>query len=157
MSGVDEARKGDTNQVDTNAILNRLLILHHRSLPMYLGYAQPWIQRQQEPAQETVRMIIEDQKRTVDRLGLMIIARNGEVEYGEFPLAFAALHDLSFDYLLRRLIRAQQDMVDEINRLVDPLADVPLAQAAAQESLGQAKAHLESLEELAREPVVAER
>ena len=142
--------------MDTNAVLNRLLVLHHRSLLMYLGYAAPWIQRQQEAARETVRMIIDDQKRTVDKLGQSIIATGGEVNYGEFPIAFTALHDLSFDYLLVRLIQAQRATVDEIDNLVYRLQGAPMAQAAAQESLGQAKAHLEALEELTRQPVASE-
>ena len=143
--------------MDTNLVLNRLLMLHNRSLPMYLGYAQPWIQRQQEPARETVRMIIEDQKRTVDRLGGLILAHGGEIEYGDFPIEFTALHDLSFDYLRGRLIQSQREMTEEITRLVRQLPQASLVQAAAQECLGQAKAHRESLEELARQPASAGR
>ena len=142
--------------VDTNSVLNRLLVLHHRSMLMFFGYAPPWIRRRQESAQDTVRLIIEDQKRTVAQLEQTILANDGEVEYGEFPIEYTALHDLSFDYVLGRLLQSQRVMVDQIKRMVDQLNGVSLPQALAQECLGQAKAHLESLEELARHPVAAE-
>lgn len=142
---------GNHDKTDVLAILNRLLVLHHRSLPAYLGWAQPWRKPGQQRAHETLQQIVQDQARTVDRLGSMILQGRGELEYGEFPIQFTGLNDLSFDYLLGRMITHQREMIAEINDLVSQLACDPLAQALAQECLGQAKAHLESLEELAAE------
>lgn len=136
------------SSVDTNAILNRLLILHHRSLPMYLSYAAPWLQPGREAASETLACIVDAQKNMVDRLNEMILENGQAADFGRFPFAFTALHDLSMDYLLRKMIEEQERAVAEIGNCVDALRRVPLAQALAQEALGEAKGHLDSLREV---------
>jgi hypothetical protein len=139
------------NSVDTNALLNRLLVVHNRSLPMYLGYAVPWGGRGNEAAGEALSLVVADHKKMVDRLGEMILDNGGSVSSGEFPLRFTALHDLSFEYLLEKLIEHQKIAVDEIAECTDQLRLAPSAQAIAQEALGEAKGHLASFEELAEE------
>ena len=134
---------------DANAILNRLLILHHRSLPMYLSYAAPWTQPGREAASQTLAWMVDAQKKMVDRLNEMILENGQVADFGRFPFAFTALHDLSFDYLLRKMIEQQAPTVAEIGVCVDALRLAPLAQALAQEALGEAKGHLDSLREAA--------
>lgn len=137
--------------VDTNAVLNRLLVLHHRSLATYLHDAVPWVQSGQVAARRAIELIVAGQRVMVDRLGEMILQRGGDVDFGRYPLSFTALHDLSFDYLLQRLITDQQQRVAAITECVDALRLVPLAQALAQEARGEAKGHLDALRELAAE------
>jgi len=139
------------SSVDTTAIVNRLLVLHHRSLPMYLSYAVPWTAPGCEAAARTLELIILAQKQMVDRLGEMLLEQGGTVEFGRFPFAFTALHDLSLQYLWGRLIEHQERTVTEIEAAVDALRLAPLAQALAQEALGEAKGHLDSLREVAEE------
>jgi hypothetical protein len=98
---------------------------------------------------EALQFIIEDQERTVDRLNELILAGSGSVKYGEFPMAFTGLHDLSLAYLLGQMIERQKVMVQQIATICERLANEPMAQAVAQEILGQAKAHLESMQEAA--------
>ena len=93
----------------TTEILNRLLVLHERSLPMYLSYAPPHracaaIRK----AKAVLDQIVDDQKRTVDRLATIILDSNGIVEHGEFPMSFTSLHDLSLAYLLKLMIERQE-------------------------------------------------
>jgi len=132
----------------TTEILNRLLVLHMRSLPMYLSYAPPYELAAHVKAKAALDQIVEDQKRTVDRLGTLILDSGGTIDYGEFPMAFTALHDLSLEYLLNMLIERQQKFITVCERLADGLGMAPYAQAAAREAVGEAKGHLENLQEL---------
>jgi hypothetical protein len=132
----------------TTEILNRLLVLHVRSLPMYLSYAPPYELDRHEHAKEVLHQIVEDQKRTIDRLGTLILDSGGTVDYGEFPMSFTSLHDLSLAYLLKLLIERQQKFIAASAKLADMLSMAPYAQAAAREAVGETKGHLENLQEL---------
>jgi hypothetical protein len=132
----------------TTEILNRLLVLHMRSLPMYLSYAPPYQLYQHDKAKAVLDQIVEDQKRTVDRLGTLILDSSGTIDYGEFPMSFTSLHDLSLSYLLKILVERQQKTVAACEKLADGLSMAPYAQAAAREAVGEAKGHLENLQEL---------
>ena len=132
----------------TTEVLNRLLVLHMRSLPMYLGYAPPYELYTNERAKAVLDQMVEDQKRTVDRLGTLILDSSGTIDYGEFPMSFTSLHDLSLEYLLNLLIERQQKFVAACEKLADALSMAPYAQAAAREAVGEAKGHLENLQEL---------
>jgi hypothetical protein len=132
----------------TTEVLNRLLVLHMRSLPMYLGYAPPFQIARHPRAKDVLDQIVEDQKRTVDRLGSLILESNGTVDYGEFPMSFTSLHDLSLSYLLKQLIERQQRFIAACENLADMLSMAPYAQAAAREAVGEAKGHLDNLQEL---------
>jgi hypothetical protein len=120
----------------TTEILSRLLVLHGRSLPMYLSYAPPNQLYHHPKAKAVLDQIVDDQKRTVDRLGMLILDHGGTVDYGEFPMSFTSLHDLSLTYLTRLLIDRQHKMVVVCERLADALAMAPYAQAAAREAVG---------------------
>ncbi len=132
----------------TTEILNRLLVLHMRSLPMYLSYAPPYEFARHEKAKAILDQIVEDHKRTVDRLGTLILDSGGTIDYGEFPMSFTSLHDLSLSYLIKLLIERQQKQIVVCEKLADQLGMAPYAQAAAREVVGEAKGHLENLQEL---------
>jgi hypothetical protein len=143
------------NSAETTQVLNRLLILHNRSLPMYLGYASPLLQEAGRAAKEALDQIVADHQATVDRLGEMIVDSGAGVSFGEFPLRFASLHDLTFEYILTKLIEHQKRLIAAISECAAQVRTAPTAQAVALEALGQAKAHLQSLEELAHRPAAA--
>ena len=132
----------------TTDILNRLLVLHERSLPMYLSYAPPDRLASNPKAKAVLDQIVEDQKRTIDRLATLVLDSGGTVDYGEFPMAFTALHDLSLEYLLKQMAERQAKFVAACENLANLLAASPYAQAAAREALGEAKGHLQNLQEL---------
>jgi hypothetical protein len=132
-------------------ILNRILVLHERSLPVYLSYAPPYQLAAHPKAKAVLDQIVADQRRTIDRLGTLVIESGGTVDYGEFPMSFTSLHDLSLDYLLKVLIERQEKFVAVCEKLVDMLNMAPFAQAAAREAVGEAKGHLENLRELQAE------
>ena len=134
----------------TTDVLNRLLVLHERSLPMYLSYAPPDRLAANPKAKAVLDQIVEDQKRTIDRLATLVLD-GGMVDYGEFPMAFTALHDLSLEYLLKLLVDRQTKLVAACENLANLLGSAPYAQAAAREALGEAKGHLQNLLELKAE------
>ena len=132
----------------TTDLLNRLLVLHERSLPMYLSYAPPSDLAAHEKARSVLAHIVEDQRRTIDRLATLVLDGGGTVDYGEFPLSFTSLHDLSLAYLLKLLIDRQRKLIAVSEKLADQLNLAPFAQAAAREAVGEAKGHLDNLLEL---------
>lgn len=135
----------------TTDILNRLLVLHERSLPMYLSYAPPYQLAAHPHARAVLDQVVADQKRTIDRLATIVLDNGATVDYGEFPMSFTSLHDLSLTYLLDLLIERQQKSIAACERLAEQLALAPYAQAAAREAVGEAKGHLENLKELRTE------
>lgn len=132
-------------------VLNRLLALHSRSLPSYLASARPWFADNEQQAMTVLRHIAEDQELMVERLGTLIVDVGAVPAMGEFPMTFTDMHDLSMDYILPRLIEWVESDIDSIRQCVAALDGEPEAQALAEEALGAAQAHLDSLNEL-RQP-----
>lgn len=140
-----------TNPARVTDVLNELMLIHACSLPMYLRYAAPWIDEGEERETQALRHIIADQQRIVDRIGHTILDFEGDVESAEFPLVYTGYNDLSFDFLLPKLIEHQKRDVRAIQSCVEQLSHAPLARAVGEEALGMAKGHLETLEEVAEE------
>lgn len=134
----------------TYDILNRLQVLHSRSLASYLDYARPWALRAHPKTLAVLEQMIEDQKQTVDRLAGLIL-ETGPVDPGEYPIMFTGWHDLSVEWLVNKLIERQEKTIVIMERLVNQLSLAPYAQAVGREALGQAKGHLENLQEVAGE------
>lgn len=137
-------------EVDTIDVLNRMLVLHHRSLAMYLSYAEPAWAGGDEKAKQTLALIAADEQNMVDRIAEMIADEDRNVRYGAFPMEYTGYHDLAFDFLLGKLIENQQDKILQITEAVDQLSLAPMARMLAEEALGAAKGHLQSLQELVR-------
>ncbi len=137
------------SQSGTYQALNRLLTILYRSLPVYLTYASPWTTREDAKAVETLRHIVDDQQQMSNRLAQHITEHYGPVEMGEYPLDFPDTHDLAFDFLIGKLLAGQQASVVGIERCVAEITDDREALALAEEALGSARGHLETLEELA--------
>ncbi|HZL87048.1 MAG TPA: hypothetical protein VFB96_01620 [Pirellulaceae bacterium] len=143
------------NDSSTNDLLNRLLVLHERSLPMYLSYAGADRLELSPKVAAAIGQMVEDQKRTVDRVATLILENNGEVDRGEFPMNFTGYNDLSVKFLLQKIIERQEKTVSAIEKIAQQLATAPYAQAAVREALGEAKGHLENLQEASAEPAAA--
>jgi hypothetical protein len=137
------------SKLGTPHVLNRLLTVLYRSLPMYLTYASPWIHRGDEVAMAALRHIVEDQKQLAARIGQFLLAHHGPIEMGEYPLDFPDMNDLSLDFLITRLVECQKHDVAAIDLCVAELQGDRQAASLAEEALGAARGHLETLEELA--------
>ena len=135
-------------QPDIVTILNRLIVMHGRSLPNYLMDAVPWINQQTEGAAIALKAIAQDQQTTVDRLAEYVQRVEGSVIAGSFPMHFANWNDLSIDFLQARTAEEVASHVVEIESLLPLAAADPAASALLEEALGAAKGHLDTLADL---------
>ena len=133
---------------ETIDVLNRLYATHNRSLPIYLSLATPYAPVNSEKASAALRHVVEDQKLMVDRLGEMILDLGGDLEPGEYPMVYTSLHDLEIDYIIGQVILQLKRYIVIFADCADQLNLVPMAKALAEEALGAAKGHLDSLEEV---------
>lgn len=140
------------NAPTTNDLLNRVLVLHERSLPVYVSYALADHIDATPKFAAVIRQMVDDQKRAVDRIATLILDNGGLVDRGEFPMNFTGYNDLSTKFLLHKIIERQEKTIAMIEKIDRELATAPYAQAAVRETLGEAKGHLENLQELAAEP-----
>jgi hypothetical protein len=70
---------------------------------------------------------------------------------GEFPMEFTDLHDLDIDFLIDRAMVYQRQDIELVGQLLHQLQLSPAAKSLAEETLGMAKGHLQSLQELVQE------
>ena len=132
-------------------LLNELLALHSTSLAMYLSNAKPWAIGSDPRAIQALDDVARDHKRMVDRIGHIILRNNGIVRYGEFPMQFTDLHDLSTEFLVSAVQNEQLSTDRRISEIVESLSGSPEALAVAQEAAGASKGHLDNLAELMAE------
>jgi hypothetical protein len=142
-------------QSPPTAALNRLLAIHYRSLPMYLHCAWPWTRPADEGSRdqqiaETLRHVVADQQRFVERISDALLDEGADIDPGAFPMEYTDLHDLSIEFLGKQLIDRQRRDIASIASCVRELADDPYLKSLAEEALGAAKGHLDSLVEAGR-------
>jgi len=138
-----------TNPQDT---LNRLLTVEVRSLPMYVVDTHHLASHLGHPIADAVYAIAADQQEIAGRIVRLLDERGFAASPDGYPMAFTDTHDLSLEFLVSELIGYQRRDVATLERAVASLANDREARELAQHALGSAKAHLESLEELARQP-----
>lgn len=137
-------------KADTIYWLNRLLAIHCKSFPQYMRWSRPHVPAGRGEELESVEAIAIDQDAMGDRISRMIIDGHALPRSGEFPMEFTDLHDLDVDYCLRLAARYQEQDVAAIQGLVERLQTAPSAKAIAEEALGMAKGHLDTLRELSQ-------
>jgi hypothetical protein len=137
-------------KADTIFWLNRLLAIHCKSFPQYMRWSRPYVPAGRGEELESVFAIAQDQDVLADRISRMIVDADARPRTGEFPMEFTDLHDLNLDYLLLLAVRYQEQDVVAIQQLVERLQTAPAARAIAEEALGMAKGHLDTLRELAQ-------
>lgn len=130
------------------AAMNHLLAIVGRSFPQYLQYSRPYIPEGRANVVETIGAIVDDQNVLADRITQILVDAEAPIRTGDFPMEFTDMHDLGIDFLVSMAIAYQEQDVASIGQVVDDLQSAPAAKALAEESLGMAKGHLESLREL---------
>ena len=140
-------------QPSTTAALNRLLAIVVRSFPQYLQYSRPYVPPGCDNMVEAIGVIATDQNSLADRISQLLIDAEAPLRTGEFPMEFTDMHDLGIDFLVNAAIAYQQQDIEAIGQLVEQLQAAPAAKSLAEEALGMAKGHLESLRELVSEEV----
>jgi hypothetical protein len=138
------------NRPDPIDVLNHLLRLLFRSLPVYLSpFPQHvWARDGEAPGLTVLQTIAADRKRLAKRLADAIEQRGGLPDAGRFPAAFTAMNDLSLEYILDRAGRAQQEEIPALRRHLAELEGDPEAYALAAEILANACKHQQMLDGL---------
>ncbi len=132
-------------------LLNRLLGIVSRSFLQYLNFSRPYISPGHREVMEVLAAMVTDQDRMADRISQMVTDDRELPRRGEFPMGFTDMHDLEIDFLVRVAMDYQQQDVVSIGQLAQQLQRLPAAKALAEETLGMAKGHLQTLEELTQE------
>lgn len=130
-------------------VLNELLQVLHRSLPVYLRTARPWNPSDNDRAAAALGRMAADFERYVERLAELVGDHGGTVETGQFPVEFTAANDLEATFLVRRVIELEKRDLASVRHCVVDLARFPTPHALAEEILGNVQGHIEVLEELA--------
>jgi len=128
--------------------LNRLLAIMDRSFPQYLQYSRPYVPPGRDELVETLESIVSDQNAICERISQILLDAHAPLRTGEFPMDYTDKHDLDIDYLVRVAADYQEQDIASIAQLVEQLQTAPAAKALAEEALGMAKGHLDSLREL---------
>jgi hypothetical protein len=128
-------------------VLNRLLAVFQYSPASYLGYARPWTHPGNADLLEVVWQIIAAHKVHTERVGRLILKRRGKIEPGRFPTGFTAYNDLALDYLARRLVEHERELIEEIARSVAWLGGDPEARQLGEDILASERQHLRTLTE----------
>lgn len=134
-----------SDPLDVLGLLFRIL---NRSLPMYLAGADPWRRAGDEAMANALADIVADQRLYSGRIAEAILQERGRFDSGDYPMEFTEYNMLSLDFLLTAMIRHQKQDIAAIERCVADLAGNLQFQVLAEEILGNARGHLESLQEL---------
>jgi hypothetical protein len=136
----------------TVRLLNRLLTLHHRSFAQYLAEVGRWRAPGafDDETDRAFRAVVMDHQATARRTAAAITTAGGAIDCGPFPMEFTDKNDLASDYLLGEVVESERRDVVEIEQILRQLpAGAVEARDLAEESLGAAKAHIETLSALA--------
>jgi len=136
------------SQPATTIMLNRLLAVVGRSFPQYLLYSRPYIPPGRATLFESIEAIVADQDGMVERISQQLSDAQAPPRFGEFPMEYTNLHDLDIDFLVGAAVKYQEQDITSVAAIAEQLRLAPAAQSLAEEALGMAKGHLDSLLEL---------
>jgi hypothetical protein len=140
--------RGATSKPVVTVVLNRLLRVLSRSLPMYLQDAKPYSRGDQQPIHAALDNLVADQRTLSCRVAQAILDARGQPTPGPFPLVFASINDAGLNFLLGEVIECHRRDIAVIEGCVADLTDFPELHALAQEILGNAQGHLDILQGL---------
>jgi hypothetical protein len=139
------------NATESTPVLNRLLGLLCRSLPAYLANVKTLGHPEGERIRTALNRLVLDQQMYALRVAEAITRCGGLPSPGRFPTEFAAKNDLSIEFLLREIVACHDRDVVAIAQCVGQLEGTSTLHALAEEILGNAKGHLDILQELVKD------
>jgi hypothetical protein len=144
-----------SSPVPTIDLLNDLLRVLCRSLPMYLQYAKPWSQGDRPEVHEALGRLVANQRLYARKVAAMIADRGGRPESGSFPTEFTSLNDAGLEFVLGRIIARQRCENEALRSCAAELSGETEARALAEEVLGNAQGHLDVLNGMQKDPRMA--
>jgi hypothetical protein len=145
---MDVAIRNGKTDAETMQALNKLLAVFQYSLASYLRFAKPWTHSGNSRLLECVRQIGDDHQAYVQEIGKLILNRRGMTNRSGFPTRFMAYNDLALNYLAKRLVEQERELIEEIARSVAGLGDDPEVRTLGNEVLAGEKQHLRTLTEI---------
>jgi hypothetical protein len=133
------------------SVLNRLLQTLSRSLGLYAEEVKPWSLAAHEPVWTAIGRLAADSRMYSQRVAEAIIEQGGQPTPGTYPLKFATLNDLGWEFFLREIILQLKRDQKVIGQCTADLAVLPACHALAEEAYGNLQGHIEQLEKLAAE------
>ena len=128
--------------------LNELLITAYRSLLQYTMECWPWSDVDDASVRQAVAEMAAEQRGVVAQMAEWLDRRQQPVDFGTFP-DWSALHFVSLDFLLAKLIADESSLIAAIERAEPLLKSDPTASAIAVELLHLERKHHSRLRELA--------
>ena len=117
---------------------------HRYSLIRYIVEASPFGADPERMA--LLRQISDMQEATADRMDALILERDGPMPVGDFPLRYAAYHDLALEYLWPTLQAHLAELEGRLREAVPVARADGVVAALIEEALGEAIAHREMME-----------
>lgn len=131
--------------IEAVEVLGQIVRLMGRSLASYLIHARPIDAAAHPEGMQVWSDIARDQEELIERIAAEMMHRDAPVDRGQFPMHYTSLNDLSFRYLHQRMVESQKRLIIGLETAVEWLRNDIRARALAEEALGTAKAHLDSL------------
>lgn len=131
-----------------NDLLADLLILAHRSLLQYTTECFPWADTDDAAEQAAVTEMARAEEEVVARIADWLDRQGAVVDWGTYP-DWTSLHFVSLEYLLKKLIADEEQLVAAIDRTLPALKSDPEASALAQDLSNLERHNLSRLRELA--------
>lgn len=131
-------------------VLNRLLRIVYRSLPLYLSTTRPWTPHRLDDLYDVLSHVADEHREDAQRIAAEIARRGGVPDPGPVPGRYVALHDLAVDYLARLVLDEHRDARIAIEQYAAAAEDAgvrALAETLAGRFAVQEEALREALEE----------
>lgn len=126
-------------------VLQRVAALHHRSLPVYLTYAPPWVPPNHEDRRQVIDEIAADHHELVERIVRILEAEGRPFSLGDFPMAYTDLNDLSLDFILTELVRYEERLQATLLTYREDLPADGIPGGIVDDAVRMASAHREIL------------
>lgn len=133
---------------DPVTTLNRMVKMLLGSFPVYLETTRPWSIRDPKDVCGRLTLVASDQRAMADRLIKKIRLFGVEVDPVGFPCEFTGFNDLEVTKTLDIAIKRQRSIVQRLAEEAALLAEYEGLVSVVQETVGNARGHLASMEEL---------
>lgn len=139
----------NNNSRDTSDLLNDLLVRIYRGLLQYSVECWPWTDAEESAEKRAVERMAAAQQQHIRHVVDLLTERGVVVDFGNYP-DNSELHYVSLDYLLRRLVADEQQIVGALESAQGQFIHDPAGAGLVSELLASEKRHLSELRELAQ-------
>lgn len=132
-----------------SSALNDVLVRLNRSLLQYAGESWPWTDAESAGERAVVDSLVARQQAHVGRLAELLWERYWNVDFGVYPVEYTDLHYVALDYLLTLLVSSENDVLEEIERVLALCSGDEEARRVLEEARSDQSEIVEQLQRLA--------